>query len=35
MYGERVPLYEEYADITVACTGGDLESVVGSVIETL
>ena len=35
MYDERVPLYERYADLTVACMGGDLESVVGSVIEAL
>ncbi|WP_292364610.1 shikimate kinase [Methanoculleus sp. UBA208] len=35
MYDERVPLYEKYADLTVACSGGDLESVVGNVIEAL
>jgi len=35
MYDERVPLYEKYADLTVACLGGDLESVVGNVIEAL
>ena len=35
MYDERVPLYEKYADITVACSGGDLESVVRRVIEAL
>ncbi len=35
MYDERVPLYERYADLTVACSGGDLESVVGNVIEAL
>ena len=35
MYDERVPLYEKYADITVACSGEDLESVVGNVIEVL
>ncbi|MFA7562320.1 MAG: shikimate kinase [Methanoculleus sp.] len=35
MYDERVPLYERYADLIVACSGGDLESVVGSVIEAL
>jgi shikimate kinase len=35
MYDERIPLYERYADLTVACTGGDLESVVGNVIEAL
>ncbi len=35
MYDERVPLYEKYADLTVACSGEDLESVVGNVIEAL
>ncbi|KUG19360.1 shikimate kinase i [hydrocarbon metagenome] len=35
MYDERVPLYEKYADRTVACSGEDLESVVGNVIEAL
>ncbi|KDE54857.1 shikimate kinase [Methanoculleus sp. MH98A] len=35
MYDERVPLYEKYADLTVACSGGDLESVVENVIEAL
>jgi shikimate kinase len=35
MYDERVPLYEKYADLTVACSGEDLESVVGRVIEAL
>ena len=35
MYDERVPLYERYADLTVACSGGDLESVVENVIEAL
>ncbi len=35
MYDERVPLYEGYADLTVACSGEDLESVVGNVIEAL
>ncbi|NVO67321.1 shikimate kinase [Methanofollis tationis] len=31
MYDDRVPLYERYADLTVASSGGDLESVVGKV----
>jgi shikimate kinase len=35
MYDERVPLYERYADLTVACSGEDLESVVENVIEAL
>jgi len=35
MYDERVPLYEKYADITVACSGEDLESVVENVLEAL
>jgi shikimate kinase len=33
MYDERVPLYEKYADLTVACSDEDLESVVRRVIE--
>jgi len=35
MYDERVPLYERYADLTVASSGGDLESVVGTVLEVV
>lgn len=35
MYDERVPLYEKYADLTVACSGEDLESVAENVIEAL
>lgn len=35
MYDQRVPLYERYADLTVACSGEDFESVVGNVIEAL
>ncbi|KLK88496.1 shikimate kinase [Methanoculleus sediminis] len=35
MYDERVPLYERYADLTVACSGEDLESVVENVIKAL
>jgi shikimate kinase len=32
MYHERVPLYEKYADITVDCSDGDFEDIVGEVI---
>jgi shikimate kinase len=32
MYHERVPLYEKYADITVECSDGDFEEIVGEVI---
>jgi shikimate kinase len=32
MYHERVPLYEKYADITVDCSKGDFEDIVGDVI---
>jgi shikimate kinase len=32
MYHERVPLYERYADITVDCSKGDFEEIVGEVI---
>ncbi|MDK2915591.1 MAG: shikimate kinase [Euryarchaeota archaeon] len=35
MYDERVLLYERYADLTVACSDEDLESVVENVIEAL
>jgi shikimate kinase len=35
MYDERVQLYERYADLTVASSGGDLESVVQRVIDAL
>jgi len=35
MYDERVPLYEKYADLTVACSDEDFESVVGNLIEAL
>ena len=31
----RIPLYEKYADLTVACSDEDLESVVRRVIEAL
>jgi len=35
MYDERIPLYERHADITIACLGKDLESVVEDLIEAL
>jgi shikimate kinase len=35
MYDQRVPLYEKYADLTIACSDEDFESVVGNVIEGL
>ena len=35
MYNERVPLYEEYADITVDCTDADFEDCVAYIIEEL
>jgi shikimate kinase len=35
MYNERVPLYEKYADITVACSDEDFETVVEKVVEEL
>ncbi len=35
MYDERVLLYEKYADLTVACSGEDLESVVQRMVEAL
>ncbi len=33
MYDSRVPLYEQYADITIACSDKDLESVVSGILE--
>ena len=35
MYSERVPLYEKYADITIGCSEGDFEDIVGKVIREL
>ncbi len=35
MYRQRVPLYEEYADITIDCEDEDFEEVVGRVIREL
>lgn len=35
MYDRRVPRYQQYADLTIACSGGDFESVVRNVIEAL
>lgn len=33
MYDERIPLYEQYADISVDCAGEDFETVVAQVME--
>jgi shikimate kinase len=35
MYHERVPLYEKYADITVDCSDGEFEDIVGKVMGEL
>lgn len=35
MYDQRAPLYAKYADITINCSGGDFETVVGNVIDRL
>jgi shikimate kinase len=35
MYDWRVPLYEKYADITIACSDEDFETCVGNVIGEL
>ncbi len=35
MYDRRVPLYERYANLTIACSGEDLEAVVRNVIAAL
>ena len=31
MYDERIPLYEKYADITVECSYGNFEEIIGKV----
>ena len=33
LYEERIPLYEKYADITIACEGKDIRSVMGEIYE--
>jgi shikimate kinase len=35
MYNERVPMYEQFADITIPCSGEDFETVVEIVVEEL
>ena len=35
VYEERLPLYENYAEIRVACTGRDVETSVSEIIEAL
>jgi shikimate kinase len=35
MYNQRVPLYEEYADITIDCSGNDFETVVEKAVDEL
>ena len=35
MYDQRVPLYEKYAGITVACSGEDFEAVVEELVRRL
>lgn len=35
LYNERVPLYREYADITIGCSGEDFENCVANVIREL
>ncbi len=35
VYEERLPLYERYADLTVACTGRDIESCVEQILKKL
>jgi shikimate kinase len=35
MYTQRVPLYEQYADITIDCTDDDFENIVGKVVNEL
>lgn len=33
LYEERIPLYEKYADITIACEGKDIRSVMEEIYE--
>jgi len=35
VYDQRVPLYEQYADITVDCSGHDFERVVAKILERM
>ncbi len=35
IYDERLPLYERYADLTVSCTGKDIETCVAEIAEAL
>jgi shikimate kinase len=35
LYKERAPLYERWADETIACAGRDLEEIVHAAVETL
>lgn len=35
LYNERIPLYEKYADITVAGEGADIPAVIGKIAEEL
>ena len=35
MYDQRVPLYRQYADITVRSTGWDFEEIVGTIVRGL
>ena len=35
VYEERLPLYEKYADLTVGCTGRDVESAVEEILSAL
>ena len=35
IYKQRVPLYEKHADITVSCTGSNMEEVVEKIIRAL
>jgi shikimate kinase len=35
MYNQRVPLYEQYADITIDCSCVDVEKCIGKIMDTL
>ena len=32
---QRLPLYEKYADITVDCSGKDIEACIGEIIDSI
>ena len=35
MVNQRIPLYEQYADVTIGCSDDDFETIVGKVVEEI